>query len=358
MTATLEDLVPFVHAAEAGSFALAATRLGVTRSAVGKAIARLEARLGVRLFQRTTRKLSLTREGERYAERCRNALSELAAGENEARSGRHAPEGVLRVTVPVILGRVCIAPVLTAWAAKHPAVRLEITFTDRVVDLVDEGFDLGVRIGPLLDTTSLVARALGQQHMVLCAAPSYLRRHARPRTIDDLTAHDAVVYRQGGVTFPWALRGGDGVDRVIKPRARVAMDDVSAIVDAAVRGMGIARLPRWLLATAVADRQLVVLFDEASVVSSDIHVVRPAGPFVPQRTRSAIDALLAEVPALLTRRDSVARRRVKGVTATEKSALSRGGRSGGKAPGAPAGRGPASATTRSSSSRRPRPRAR
>ena len=307
---SMEDVLSFVRAAEAGSFATAATRLHLTRSAVGKAVARLEAQLGVRLFHRTTRKLSLTVEGTALFEHCQRAIRELETGAEAARSGLDAPRGLLRVTVPVLFGRICVAPVLTAWLSRHRDARLETVFTDGRVDLVEEGFDLGVRIGPLENTTGLVARAVGQQRMVLCAAPRYLRRRRRPKTIDELADHDGVVYRAAGVTRPWLVLDENGLERRAPITPRLAFDDVQAIIDATVAGAGIARLPCWLLARTVARGELEVLLDSSRVVPTPIHVIRPAAPWVPTRTRSAIETLLEKLPARLAADDRAARRRI------------------------------------------------
>ena len=141
----------FVQAAEAGSFALAADRLNLTRSAVGKSIARLEARLGARLFHRTTRQQSLTDAGQAYYDRCVRALAELHDAEAELDSGRRSPQGRLRVSAPLVFGRHCVAPVLRELALQYPQLQIDISFNDRVVDLIEEGYDLGIRIGPLPD---------------------------------------------------------------------------------------------------------------------------------------------------------------------------------------------------------------
>jgi DNA-binding transcriptional LysR family regulator len=307
---SMEDVLSFVRSAEAGSFATAAARLHLTRSAVGKAVARLEGQLGVRLFHRTTRKLSLTIEGRAFFEHCRRAIHELEVGAEAARSGLDTPRGLLRATVPVLFGRTCVAPVLSAWLAKHRDAKLEVAFTDGRVDLVEEGFDLGVRIGALEDSSTLVARAIGQQRMVLCAAPHYLRRRRRPRTIDELVDHDAVVYRSAGVTRPWLVLDEHGVERSAPISPRLALDDVQAIVDATVAGAGIARLPCWLLARTVARGELEIVLDGSRVVPSPVHVVRPAAQWVPSRTRSAIDELLAKLPSQLAAGDRAALARV------------------------------------------------
>ena len=170
----LQGIEEFVAAVEAGSFALAAQRLHVTRSAVAKSIARLEARLNTRLFLRTTRSQSLTEEGHGYYERCRRALAELEAAEAVADVARSTASGLVRLSMPAMLGRLKVGPLLLALARRHPQLSLELSFNDRRVDLAEEGLDLAIRSGELADTDELVARPVGMQWMALCAAPAYL----------------------------------------------------------------------------------------------------------------------------------------------------------------------------------------
>lgn len=176
----LGGIAEFVEVVESGSFAAAALRIGVTRSAVAKIVARLERRLGVRLLQRTTRRLSLTDEGLVYYEQCRRVLAELGETEAALDAGRREPSGRLRISVPVLFGRQCVAPVMRRLVERHPRLEVEMSFSDRIADLVNDGFDVAVRVGPLVDTTALVCRPLGMQQMGICASPAYLAQHGRP----------------------------------------------------------------------------------------------------------------------------------------------------------------------------------
>lgn len=202
MTDTLKDIPVFVASVEAGSFAQAAVRLHFSRSAVGKSIARLEERLGVRLFHRTTRSQRLTDNGALFYERCLRALEEIRGAESQLETGKHQVNGRLRVAVPVLFGRQCIAPLLIELAQEHPGLELEMSFSDRVVDLVEEGFDMAVRNGALADSSVLVARRLGEHRMVLCAAPDYLLKNGQPQTVDDLRQHTAINYTRAGRVLP------------------------------------------------------------------------------------------------------------------------------------------------------------
>jgi DNA-binding transcriptional LysR family regulator len=197
MSDRLGGIAAFVQAAESGSFALAAQRLNLTRSAVGKSIARLEQRLGMRLFHRTTRRQNLTDDGQAFYESCLRALRELENAEAALESGRQVPSGRLRVSMAVVFGRHCVAPILTRLAAGHPALELDLSFNDRPVDLIEDGFDLAVRGGAIADQDGLMMRRLGEQRMNVVATPGYLARHGTPQSLADLAAHDGVVYGRG-----------------------------------------------------------------------------------------------------------------------------------------------------------------
>jgi DNA-binding transcriptional LysR family regulator len=297
----LTGVAAFVQAAEAGSFALAARRMNLSRSAVGKTIARLEERLGVRLFHRTTRRQSLTADGQSFYERCVRALSELEAAEAELESGRREPSGRLRVTAPVLVGRHCVAPVLFRLLQDHPGLELEMIFTDQVVDLVEERFDLAVRVGALANSTNLMARRLGALSMAICAAPSYLAKHGRPTSAEDFERHSAIVYARPDCDKPWRVTAPDGSTHDLRAPARLRLDDVQAILDAAVAGAGLARLPCGLMAQELRTGQLELVIDSRQVLSTEIHVVWPRSLQLPVKTRLAIDALVSHTPGLLSR---------------------------------------------------------
>jgi DNA-binding transcriptional LysR family regulator len=223
----LAGISAFVAAVEAGSFAQAAARLRLTRSAVGKSIARLEARLGTRLFVRTTRSQSLTDDGQIFYERCARALEELDAAQHILEAGRDEPAGRVRVSAPVVFGRLHVAPVLLNLAKRYPRLQLEGIFTDRLVDFVDDGIDLSIRSGLLADSDAIVARRLGDQSMVLCASPTYLESHGTPRDLADLAAHRGVNYMRGGRPFPWPLT--DATGRVVERKSRTGLDLTTSV---------------------------------------------------------------------------------------------------------------------------------
>jgi DNA-binding transcriptional LysR family regulator len=303
MNERLQGIEAFAAAVEAGSFALAAERLHRTRSAVGKSIARLEARLGTRLFHRTTRSQSLTEDGEAYYERCRRALAELDAADAELEAGRQEPVGKLRISMPAVFGRVCVAPLLLELGQRHPGLAFDLRFGDRLVDLVDEGLDLAIRSGTLEDSSVLAARPLGRQWVGLFAAPAYLERHGRPRDWDALranaAAHAFVGYARDGWPKPWPYHDAQGRLANFALPARFSFDSLEVIAMAAAAGLGIVRLPWWLAAGPFAQGTLVPVFDEPRPFGYELHAIWPRVRALPCRTRIVIDALVAGLPAML-----------------------------------------------------------
>ena len=295
----LSGITVFVQVVEAGSFAEAAARMNVTRSAVSKTIGRLEQRLKVRLFQRTTRSLSLTEVGQIYYERCLRALMELDQAEAALDKGQREPSGRLRVSVPVLFGRNCVAPVLRELTDQYDTLDVEISFTDRVIDLVEEGFDLAVRVGKLPDTPNLVARPLGVQQMAIWAAPSYLSRHGRPGDAEEIAKHAGIVYGRSGSVAPWRLVQTDGRVVTLAVNGRLCFDDLQAIADAAVAGQGLAWLPCWLVHQQVQNGTLEPVIGGDQMLGHPINAVWPSSYHLPSKTRTAIDALVAQMPPLL-----------------------------------------------------------
>lgn len=300
----MDGIDVFVAVTAAGSFAGAAQRLHLTRSAVAKTVARLEQRLDTRLFHRTTRSLSLTEAGQAWHEHCLRALGELQAGQAALASGRREPAGTLRISVPVLFGRQCIAPALVSLSARHPRLALQISFSDRICDVIGEGYDLAVRVAPLPDSTALASRRLGDQRMVIVAAPSYLARHGSPATVADIAAHDGVLYGRDGMRVSWLIRTEDGAVHKTEPRCRLLLDDLQAIADAAAAGAGITWLPCWLVKPYIAQGRLAMVMDCGSVVATDIHLVWPHSRHMPAKTRAAIDVLAEEVPRHLNEMNS------------------------------------------------------
>jgi len=297
MDVSLSGVDVFVATVENGSFAAAADRLHLTRSAVAKTIARIETRLEVRLFHRTTRSQSLTEDGQIYYGRCVRALEELRAGEAALDSGRREASGRLRVSMPVLFGRRCVAPVLARLAADHPKLELDLSFSDRRVDLVEDGFDFAIRNGEVGPGQGLMTRTISLQRMTVCAAPDYLAVHGTPETLDDLQAHRGVVYGRAGRIQTWQFPiEPDGQVREVTPPNRLRFDDLEAIADAVEAGHGLAWLPCWLIRDRVRTGRLVSLLENTPRLVFRTHALWPETPHLPLRVRFAIDALAAALP--------------------------------------------------------------
>ncbi|PKA41393.1 LysR family transcriptional regulator [Rhizobium sullae] len=296
----LKGISVFVEVAEAGGFSVAAERLHLTRSAVGKTIARLEQRLGVRLFHRTTRAQSLTEEGQFFYEHCLRAIEEIAHGEAVLESGKREVRGRLRVTMPVLFGRQCVAPILIRLLDEHPHLELDLSFNDRIIDLVEDGFDLAVRNGPLGDYPGLMVRVIAQQRMTVCASPRYLERRGVPAKLEDLEKHDGIVYGRQDRNRTWIFPTKAEPFRQVLPRSRLRLDDLATIADAAAEGVGLAWLPCWLVRDRVASGELCRVLTDVPAVAFDANVVWVKSPAMQPKVRLAIDTLAARLPALMS----------------------------------------------------------
>lgn len=299
MKGEMNSIPIFVTAAESTNFSQAAEKLYVTRSAVAKTISRLEERLGITLFNRTTRSQSLTDEGLLYYEFCRRALNEIKMAEDILEGGKLQVSGKLRVSVPVLLGHQCISPLLSALAKEHPKLELEISFSDRQVDLSEEGFDLAVRIGSLPDSSSLIAKNLAAHSMIFCASPDYFRRAGEPISLEELKQHEAIAYVRSGRILKWQVKNEKGEISEINPPTRLMMDDMQAIKDIAVTGGGIAWLPYWLVREQLANGSLKEILKEHSSACWPIYAVWLRSPHRSLKLRLAIDKLVNELPSMI-----------------------------------------------------------
>jgi DNA-binding transcriptional LysR family regulator len=274
-TERLKGIETFVCAADAGSFTAAAERLSLTNSAVGKTIARLEARLGVRLFHRTTRSLALTDEGAAYYQTCTRILGDLQEAEAVLAVRRKKPAGRLRIDLPTSFGRLHVMPLLLELGGRYPDLRLHVSFTDRFVDLAEEGIDITIRIGGSdLMPAGLVSHALGHERVIFCASPAYLRKHGKPKTPDDLAAHDCVVYgAPDGRVAPWLFKDEvQGIMRKTMP-GRVVAGSIEAVADAAVAGCGVAQLATWLVKQRLEEGTLVEILGPWATHGLAVHLV-------------------------------------------------------------------------------------
>ena len=295
----LTSMAVFVRAVDLGSFAAAAATLGLSAPMVGKHVRFLEERLGVRLLNRTTRRQSLTEFGQAYYERCRTILAEAAAADALAADQLGEPRGKLRVALPALFGRCCVMPILLDLACRYPQLELDLAFGDGFIDLTEGGHDLAIRTGELHDAANLVTRRVARQRMIVCAAPSYLAAHGSPALLDDLADHDAVIYRRSGRVRPWLFPREEGPPVEVMPRHRLRLDDLEAIADAAMLGMGLAWLPSWLVRERLKAGELVELLPEEGRLPYDVHALWLQTPHLPPKMRVAIDALAADLPGLM-----------------------------------------------------------
>ncbi len=285
----------FVEAVRTGSFTAAGAEVGLTGSAVGKSVSRLEARLGTKLLHRTTRRLSLTPEGQRYFDGWVAILSDVQGLETSVTEGSGKIAGRLHIHLPAAFGRRHVMPVLTGLAAAHPALDLSINFTEQRVNLIEEGVDLVVRIGTLADDPDLVARRLGRQRLVICASPDYLARHGAPGTPPELTEHDCIIGSRGASVPPaWLLRQPDGTNTPQLIRARHDFSDGDAMLEAVLSGSGLSQLPTWLVSGALSSGALVPVLESFAGAEMPIHAVWPRSRYLKPGQRALIDALIAD----------------------------------------------------------------
>jgi DNA-binding transcriptional LysR family regulator len=300
-TIDLNRVAVFHRVVEAGSFTAAAAQLGLRKSSVSRSVAALEGELGIRLLQRTTRRLSLTDAGRAYHDRTRDAL----AGLEEAREAVSAlgtqPRGLVRLTAPVDLAA-ALAEVTTPFLRAHPAVHVEAVLTSRLVDVVREGFDLAVRAGVLADS-SLMSRRLGDTDFGLFASPAYLDAAGRPRRLADLTGHECVLYRAGGQTATWRLSGPRGEEQVTV-RGRFETDEYGAVRAAVLSGFGIALAPIFVFGPHAERGELERVLPRLTLRGPAMHVVWPSRRFEPAavvRYRQALEVALPKALACQSR---------------------------------------------------------
>lgn len=274
---------------DSGGLNRAAARLGVSKSIVSRRITRLEAELGTRLLTRTTRGIIPTEAGAEFKARCDRILSEIEEARDAVAQHGQSVRGRLRLSAPLAFGIRHLAPVLGDLARLHPALELDVSYTDRVVDLIGERYDAAIRIGSLGDS-SLVARRIAPVRAVLVASPDYLARHGRPGTPQDLASHECLIYT-GSLVPEWPFRLGKRWVS-IRPEGRLRTDSGEAILQWAVSGLGIAYLPSFLVSDAIVSGALEPLLRDHAGPEIAVHVVRPPGSYVPAKVRVLIDTLV------------------------------------------------------------------
>lgn len=291
----LVDLAVFARVVTAGSFTAAARDLGISKSAASRSVSRLEDRLGTRLLNRTTRQLAVTEAGREIHGRAVRMVAEAEAAELAAARLAEGPRGTLRVNGPVIFGERYLAPLLPGFLEQHPDVRIELSLTDQFVDVVDEGWDVAVRIAALADS-SLVARKLAPAQGAIVASPAYLERRGVPRTPADLAAHDCIRYSLMSAQMEWRFVDADGKPVAVPIEGRLESDHGGSILQAVIGGAGIAMLPLFICGEALREGRVVSLLEDWLPESrSAIWAVYPHSRHVSPKVRAFVDFLVAEL---------------------------------------------------------------
>ncbi|HEY4201521.1 MAG TPA: LysR family transcriptional regulator [Devosiaceae bacterium] len=292
MDKRFDGIAEFVAVARLGSFTAVAAELGMTKSAAGRAVSRLEARLGSKLLHRTTRRLILTPAGEAWLEHCVAALDELDRGESALTLARDTPAGDVRIDLPTAFGRLLVMPVLLDVAGGYPALRLNVSFTDRRVDLIGENIDLAVRIGNLEDSADLVARQIGVQRMAIVGAPGYIAKRGAPLSVAELAGHDCIVGRRQGHRSAWLLKQPDGSLAWHAVSVKHEIQDFETILRAVRAGQGLAQLPSWLAQEDIRDGKLLTVLDGISGGEVPINILWPRLDTLPAKLRVVVDGLV------------------------------------------------------------------
>jgi len=285
----LNDIIVFTKVAETKSFTGAADALGLPKSTVSRKLAQLEERLGVRLVQRTTRKLALTEIGEAYYERCQRIVHDIHDAEQLVTDMQASPRGRLRITASVDFSTRFLGGIIAEFLAANPEINIELEATDRVVDLIEDGFDLAVRIGPMIEST-LIARRLASLSLVLCASPAYISARGMPTNVDELDEHDHVLFTPSSRNQTWTLVNGDQSYEFGRP-ARLASNNFGTVVDVTRRGGGIALISEFIIRDEIKSGSLVEVLPQWRTRPSEVHAVYPARQHLQPRLALFLDHL-------------------------------------------------------------------
>jgi DNA-binding transcriptional LysR family regulator len=291
----LNDILIFMAVVDAGSFIAGGQAMGLSRSAAGKAVIRLEDRLGARLLNRTTRTLSLTDEGRMFYERGLHILASVDEAEASVAGQNSTLRGVLRLTVSDAFGRLIVLPLLEKYLRAWPEVQVEVSFTDRPADIVEEGFDLAIQVGATETDTRLVSRVIATYKARLCASPSYLAERGEPRDIDDLAVHDCLIFAGRNQRQGWRFRGEGGSWIKAQGHSRLRLDSGEAIRDAALAGLGIALLPDFLVADDLVAGRLRHVLPGLETDGAKIVALYPDKRLLEPRVRRFIDLMVEEL---------------------------------------------------------------
>lgn len=292
----LSGIVVFSAVVETGSFTAAAEKLGQSKSAISKQVTRLEQRLGAQLLARTTRRLNLTEVGQAYYERCRRIISEAEEAELAVTSMQAVPRGTLRVSAPLSFGISNLAAALPEFMAAHDEVRVDMDFSDRRVDIIDEGFDMAIRIGRLEDS-SLIAKRIAQTRRPILAAPSYWEKHGVPAHPDDLSEHNCLTYTYAHTDAPnhWRFRdpNNSGAEFTVRVSGSMTSNNGNTLSAAAAKGLGVVLSPTFIVAEEIRSGMLVPVLEDFEIEPLGIHAIYPPNRHLSAKVRAFIDFLTA-----------------------------------------------------------------
>lgn len=294
----LRAMATFVAINDGGSLSAAAEQLDRSPAAVVRTLAELEKQLGVRLLNRSTRRISLTDEGRDYLQQCRQILADVEAAEFQLEHRRHNPSGKINITAPVVFGRLHLAPVLYEWLANNPSMSAELTLLDRVVDVIEEGFDLALRIGEMADS-SLVARAVGVTPHIVCASPLLFKEVSPPQHPQELSEYPIVHFSQNSET--WRFQR-DGNPLLQKVTPTVISNQIYTVLEAATAGLGIAKVLGYQAQSAIADKTLVPILTEFAPPPIPVQFVFPHNRLMSSRVRQFLDFAIPRLQSRLCHR--------------------------------------------------------
>jgi DNA-binding transcriptional LysR family regulator len=291
---SLTDIAVFIRVVDNGSFTAAADRLGISKSVVSKYVTRLENQLGARLLNRTTRSLSLTEVGRVFYERSRKGLADIEDAQSEVSRMQGEPRGTLRINAPMSFGILHVAPALPEFLELYPDIKVDVNFDDRKVDVIEEGFDISVRISELPDS-SLVAKRLGSCRHAIVAAPAYLERCGRPRTPEELRDHNVISYRYQESSLAWHFQAPDSKPTTVTVSGSLMMNNSLALRAALLEGIGITRTPTFVVGKDIREGRLIALLRDYEIPDVTIFLVYPQRRHLSPKVRAFVDFMASRI---------------------------------------------------------------
>jgi len=291
---TLDGLKTVVAVVETGSFTAASDRLGMSKALVSKYVGEVEDALGVRLFNRSTRRLALTEAGERYYQQALPLLEEFAEMVDSVTGEQSNPKGGLKVSVPVAFGAMTLSPLVPAFLKQYPDIALELQLTDHMIDMLEEGVDVVIRIGGV-DDSNLIAKHIKTLPLTLCASPGYLKEHGQPKKPQDLTQHHCIIDSNFRIGKHWPMIAPNGDTESVQVNSRVAVNSPQAVKEIALAGGGIGMIPRFIVDTALQEGHLQEVLADYQTLEFGMFAIYPHRRYLSRKVRCFIDFLVKEL---------------------------------------------------------------